>query len=639
MSGRNIFLVAIALLVVASLAQAGGKSQPTSDGRTYIWNNYPKPGDEASWSGRTDSAGYASGDGILTWYKHGVRVSRYSGKMINGKFDGPVTNEDANGQKFRGTFVHGVKSADWTQIYDVPSSYSTPTITYSVPPTTFAPASASPAQQDGSEYFNRGLAELQANKFEEALRDLSKAIELNPKNSKAYINRGIVQSALGSAPGAEADFTQAITLDPKSSDAFYNRGKVRNDMTDFDGALEDYNKAIELNPRDSSAYNNRGLILGGKGALTEANGDFTRAIELDPNYGDAYFHRAQVRIARGEKEAALADLTKTIKLNPGAAEAYSDRGGLYDERRDSANALADLNRAIELNPDLANAHLNRGLVEYRQGDLKRAFDDFSKTIELKPDLAEAYQNRGVVRDALGDKEGGLNDSAKAAQLRAIKNKAPSPFDSTGTDFPSKLTAVPSIAPIGEFFGPPVPESVRKGLAEFLGERRFDYQGRKIQLAKARLFELTNKVAKVTKSEPDAKGDRSLTVSMTSEGAEQLAEFTAKNQGHEVGMLINDGLFFVATIRSALSTEFIVSEIGSEREADELVSQAKKAIKKQGLLGINFPLDDSLIDLVIWIGPLVLICVAFAFLARRRRFKIISQARIAGDRETSGKQLG
>jgi hypothetical protein len=40
-------------------------------------------------------------------------LTRYSGKMVRGKLDGPVVNVDANGKTFRGTFVNGTKAGDW----------------------------------------------------------------------------------------------------------------------------------------------------------------------------------------------------------------------------------------------------------------------------------------------------------------------------------------------------------------------------------------------------------------------------------------------------------------------------------------------------------------------------------------------
>jgi hypothetical protein len=124
-TARRLF-VCSALLLFANAAYAGGAFQRTKDGQTFVWNNNPKSGDQAAWAGKRDTNGYATGYGTLTWYTterktvtgsnispargHAVLVSRYSGKMVRGKLDGPVVNVDANGKTFHGAFVNGSKA-------------------------------------------------------------------------------------------------------------------------------------------------------------------------------------------------------------------------------------------------------------------------------------------------------------------------------------------------------------------------------------------------------------------------------------------------------------------------------------------------------------------------------------------------
>jgi len=130
-TARCLF-VCTTLLLFANGADGGGFYQPTRDGRTLIWNNYPRRDDEATWLGERDSNGFATGHGTLTWYRvqraivtgsniqsskgrtvGGVVINRYSGKMVRGRFDGPVVNVDASGKMFQGTFVNGAKANDW----------------------------------------------------------------------------------------------------------------------------------------------------------------------------------------------------------------------------------------------------------------------------------------------------------------------------------------------------------------------------------------------------------------------------------------------------------------------------------------------------------------------------------------------
>lgn len=131
MTARCLF-ICTTLLLFANGAYGDGAFQRTRDGRTLIWNNYPRRDDEATWSGERDSNGFATGNGTLTWYRvqravvtgsnipssggravSAVVINRYSGRMLRGRFDGPVVNVDASGKMFHGTFVSGAKANDW----------------------------------------------------------------------------------------------------------------------------------------------------------------------------------------------------------------------------------------------------------------------------------------------------------------------------------------------------------------------------------------------------------------------------------------------------------------------------------------------------------------------------------------------
>src|SRR5438477_9946222 len=125
--GRNTrsLFVCSALLLFASVAYGAGSYQPTRDGKALVWNDSPKRGEEVTWSGRRDKNGFAAGSGTLTWYqvepkivtgsnipdtrRYAVVISRCSGKMVEGKFEGAVTYVDANGKRLQATSVNGGK--------------------------------------------------------------------------------------------------------------------------------------------------------------------------------------------------------------------------------------------------------------------------------------------------------------------------------------------------------------------------------------------------------------------------------------------------------------------------------------------------------------------------------------------------
>ena len=114
-------------LVLVGGAYAGGTYQRTDDHKkALVWNNDPKPGDVATWSGDRDANGYATGPGTLQWLRvepgfltgSNIRarkrtpISSYSGTMLHGKFNGGVMTVD-HGKTYHATFADGQKKGQW----------------------------------------------------------------------------------------------------------------------------------------------------------------------------------------------------------------------------------------------------------------------------------------------------------------------------------------------------------------------------------------------------------------------------------------------------------------------------------------------------------------------------------------------
>jgi len=65
----------------------------------------------------------------------------------------------------------------------------------------------------------------------------------NPLAINAY-NSGLEKYEQGDYPGAIADYTKAIKINPHDSRYYYNRAHAKGDLKDYHEAIADYSMAI-----------------------------------------------------------------------------------------------------------------------------------------------------------------------------------------------------------------------------------------------------------------------------------------------------------------------------------------------------------------------------------------------------------
>ena len=109
----------VLLVSLTIVARSEGNYQRTRNGKTLVWNDHPKAGDEATWSGARDRDGYARGFGTLIWYTSEPGAdkpqlyARYWGNMDRGKFNGPV-NVHSKKKTHHAIFADGARLTHWS---------------------------------------------------------------------------------------------------------------------------------------------------------------------------------------------------------------------------------------------------------------------------------------------------------------------------------------------------------------------------------------------------------------------------------------------------------------------------------------------------------------------------------------------
>ena len=231
-----------------------------------------------------------------------------------------------------------------------------------------------------------------------------------------YFRRGFRASSEGHTQEAVKEYSKAIELDPSFASAYHNRGILYNNLGEQQKALDDYNKAIELDPSYAFAYNGRGNVYRGFGERQKALDDYNKAIELDPSFAYAYNGRGNVYSDLGEQQKALEDYNKAIELDPSFANAYNGRGIIYYDLGEQQKALEDYNKAIELDLNYKFAYRNRGLLYSKLGNLEAAVKDYTQAIQLDPKYKNTYLSRADAYSALGQESLAEADRKAAAEL-------------------------------------------------------------------------------------------------------------------------------------------------------------------------------------------------------------------------------
>lgn len=129
-----------------------------------------------------------------------------------------------------------------------------------------------------------GIIYLQQGKYDLAIKELQKAIELNKRFELAYDNLGMAYDHKGDFENAIPQYKKAIELNPLNPKTYNNLGNAYNKLNQFDQAIKAYEEALKLNPHYKAVYNNLGVIYYKKGIYEEAKKYWGKALEIDPNF-------------------------------------------------------------------------------------------------------------------------------------------------------------------------------------------------------------------------------------------------------------------------------------------------------------------------------------------------------------------
>ena len=250
----------------------------------------------------------------------------------------------------------------------------------------------------GQAYLNLGLVMLQLNKSDEAAPNLDRAIQLLGNTAEAgyaFYVRAKIYNTREKYDEALRDLNKAVALRPDLAEAWSDLGETRKAKLDDRGALAAFKKAVDLNPADPVAQYRLGAEY-----LREDNGSL--AVE----------HLRLAYNRNPQDQSVLNALQNALQKQGKATEANEIRAQLAKLLRHRDEAMQNSVLAVKLNNEGANLQKN--------GDLPGALEKYRQASQLDPNHVGIRVNYAVALLRLGRWTDGLNELHEALAKRSGK---------------------------------------------------------------------------------------------------------------------------------------------------------------------------------------------------------------------------
>ena len=317
-----------------------------------------------------------------------------------------------------------------------------------------------PGQQDSPawEHFQRGLRQQRAGQLEEARRELSTALAIQPDLLDLYPALVEVMDGLGDPEGALEVLKKGSRRLPRQSVIWFWLGTRHLQRGDSDAAIDCFREATSLTPENpdyrhklGQAYLLESLVLArqasqilGESAdahhligisslaldqLTDAQTSLERALGLKahPAY---YYDLALVHLKQEHFQQAVTPLERAIQLDPRFPMAHLLLGRAYHNLNRTTSAIQEFQKALELDPLLPSAHYHLGYARKSLGQDARAIIEMENEILNHPDfvlarleLSELYLRAGECEKAARQLEKTLGVQPQNARALYLQAKA------------------------------------------------------------------------------------------------------------------------------------------------------------------------------------------------------------------------
>jgi tetratricopeptide (TPR) repeat protein len=197
---------------------------------------------------------------------------------------------------------------------------------------------------------NIGVAYMNQQLFEKALRSFEAASAQDPKLEVAKLNHGVALLNLQKVDEAKAILEELVKQDPKEAHAWYSLGLYYKNTSDTDNAIAAFKHVTEIDPSDADTWYFLGTAYAQARQYPPAIEAFQHALTLNPLHASAEFGLSRAYQQSGDSDHARDHLKKfqyikDSKLGSPMSLTYGEQGQ-YSRAEESAGAVQKVSAAI-----------------------------------------------------------------------------------------------------------------------------------------------------------------------------------------------------------------------------------------------------------------------------------------------------
>ncbi len=232
-------------------------------------------------------------------------------------------------------------------------------------------------QEQAIDYLQQGVTLIQREKYDDAVKVIKKALELEPRYVDAYSVLADAYANLENYGEALEIQKKILILEPERGETYFELGNLYVMTDDIVKALENYNKADEKGYRNYVMYKNLAEIYREIDQDDLVFRNYNKAIECAPLRADLRLEKAGYYILRGKFNEALETLENLQKIEPDLFDAYEMRAEIYAGLGKYREALDLIEGAMCDYPEDVGLPLVKMRILTKMNDLPKVKEEIS----------------------------------------------------------------------------------------------------------------------------------------------------------------------------------------------------------------------------------------------------------------------